>query len=206
MESPLVYYRGYTRSYLDGTSQDAQTTLDQLSDSIDESFKDVDILLIDGVGYPAVGSICGTSNSDVCGALRASSLVLCPTGVGHAVDTYDMCSSYLLHKGVGVLGCVVNNVEREGFYAIDQGENIFFECVCVCKRLIVHAVFPSFLPSFLPPIRSLQLCLTYSNLIAPLPVIPSQSQSSGKVRRRGPEKHGPQALGCTSQVCSTSGY
>eukprot|EP00520_Triparma_pacifica_P015906 CAMPEP_0118632164 /NCGR_PEP_ID=MMETSP0785-20121206/294_1 /TAXON_ID=91992 /ORGANISM="Bolidomonas pacifica, Strain CCMP 1866" /LENGTH=362 /DNA_ID=CAMNT_0006522907 /DNA_START=240 /DNA_END=1328 /DNA_ORIENTATION=+ len=114
--SPVVYYKGYTRSYLKGQTSTRSETHDLIASTIDANFSSVDVLVIDGVGYPAVGSITDTSNASVCRTLRSPAIVVTPTGVGNAVDTYDYCRCYMLFNGCDVLGGVVNGVAREGFY------------------------------------------------------------------------------------------
>jgi dethiobiotin synthetase len=114
--SPLVYFKGFTRSYLDGFTGPSTLSHSSIHSSISSSFSSCKYLVIDGVGYPAVGSITGTSNAAVAKTLHAPAVVVTPTGVGNAVDTYDYCASYMRYNGSSVLGCVVNGVAREGFY------------------------------------------------------------------------------------------
>ncbi|GMH50932.1 hypothetical protein TrRE_jg10303, partial [Triparma retinervis] len=114
--SPVVYFKGFTRSYLNGETGPSSDSHSSISSAISSAFRSVKYLIIDGVGYPAVGSITGTSNASVASTLRAPAIVVSPTGVGNAVDTYDYCRSYMLFNGAAVLGGVVNGVEREGFY------------------------------------------------------------------------------------------
>lgn len=82
-------------------------------------FNHCDILLLDGVGYPSVGSITGVSNAKIASICNANVLIVTPTGVGHAVDSYDLNASYFKYNGVNVLGGVINLCERTGFYSVD---------------------------------------------------------------------------------------
>jgi len=50
------------------------------------------IVLIDGVGYPSVGSICNLSNASIAKALSAPVLLIGKSGVGDAVDSYNLNS------------------------------------------------------------------------------------------------------------------
>ena len=49
-------------------------------------------MYVSGVGYPAVGSICGISNADAAKALHASVLLVGKSGVGDAVDSFNLNS------------------------------------------------------------------------------------------------------------------
>ena len=60
---PIVYYKGFTREYLAGNVESLETMLNNVSKRVDELCVGKKIVIIDGVGYPAVGSICGTCNA-----------------------------------------------------------------------------------------------------------------------------------------------
>ena len=63
-------------------------------ESVEEIEQGKKIVLIDGVGYPAVGSICGISNADAAKALNASVLLIGKSGVGDAVDSFNLNCRY----------------------------------------------------------------------------------------------------------------
>jgi hypothetical protein len=62
---PIVYYRGFTRAYLSGETESSQELLSKVSEAVDELAVGKSVIVIDGVGFPAVGSICGTDNASV---------------------------------------------------------------------------------------------------------------------------------------------
>lgn len=76
--------------------------------------------MVDGVGYPAVGSICGVSNADVAATLDAPVLLVGKSGVGDAVDSYNLNSSFFEMRGVRVLGGVFNRLSTGGFYSLER--------------------------------------------------------------------------------------
>jgi hypothetical protein len=45
------------------------------------------VVVVDGVGFPAVGSIVGMSNAVLA---RAPVVLVCPRGVGNAVDSFNL--------------------------------------------------------------------------------------------------------------------
>lgn len=91
------------------------------------------LVLIDGVGYPAVGSICGVSNADLAGALRSGLddddnpvpvLLVGRPGVGDAVDSFNLNASFFRARGLRVLGAVFNRLPVEGFYSLEHCKEV----------------------------------------------------------------------------------
>ena len=62
---PLVYYRGFTRAFLAGDTPPSDDLLEMCARAVDRIARGKKIVLVDGVGFPAVGSICGTDNATV---------------------------------------------------------------------------------------------------------------------------------------------
>merc|ERR1712232_1520634 len=115
MGAPLVFYSGFTRSFLDGEQSTSAQLCERISTRIDELAKGRRVIIVDGVGFPAVGSIVGVDNADVARAARAPVLLVCKSGVGAAIDYFSLNSSYFVAKGVPVLGAVFNFGALEGF-------------------------------------------------------------------------------------------
>jgi dethiobiotin synthetase len=87
---PVVFYKGFTRAYLDGSTDTSSALLHQVMDAVNEAKQSRKFVLVDGVGYPSVGSICGVSNADVARAIEAPVLLIGKPGVGNAVDSYNL--------------------------------------------------------------------------------------------------------------------
>ncbi|CAK0855904.1 unnamed protein product [Prorocentrum cordatum] len=133
-KAPMIFYQGFTRSFLVGEQGTSAQWLAKISASIDALAEgrrvvisgglawpgsvrwsvDVPPIIVDGVGFPAVGSIVGVDNADVAKAARAPVLLVCKCGVGAAIDSFSLTSSYFLAKGVPVLGAVFNLGDTEG--------------------------------------------------------------------------------------------
>jgi len=79
--------------------------------------------LIDGVGYPAVGSITGTSNGEVASACGASVLLVGGKGVGDAVDTFNLNATYFSSRSVPVIGAIFNRLPSSGYYSLENCKN-----------------------------------------------------------------------------------
>ncbi|CAE7654684.1 bioD [Symbiodinium pilosum] len=119
-QAPLVFYSGFTRSFLAGEQGTSAQWLQKIEARIAELSAGKRVVIVDGVGFPAVGSIVGVDNADVARASRAPVLLVCKSGVGSAVDSFSLNSSYFLAKSVPVLGAVFNLGDTEGFYSSDK--------------------------------------------------------------------------------------
>lgn len=118
--APLVFFSGFTRSFLAGEQGTSESWLDKIAARVDSLSKGRRVVIVDGVGFPAVGSIVGVDNADVAKAARAPVLMICKSGVGAAVDSFSLTSSYFLAKGVPVLGGIFNLGDIEGFNSWDK--------------------------------------------------------------------------------------
>jgi len=117
---PVVFYKGFTRAFLRGEAGTSEELLAQIENSVASLEKGKKIILIDGVGYPAVGSICGISNADIAAYLCSPVLIVGRPGVGDAVDSFNLHRTFFLAKDVPVLGAVFNRLLNEGYYSIEN--------------------------------------------------------------------------------------
>ena len=79
--SPVIIPRGYTKKYIDGEiNHDDQ--LQQINTSYGEVSKASDVVLIEGTGHCAVGSIVNANNAQVASMLGASMLLIANGGLG----------------------------------------------------------------------------------------------------------------------------
>jgi hypothetical protein len=132
---PLVYYRGFTRAYLAGQTESSEQLLERCRDAVDrlsirgyadgsDNNRDKPrIVIVDGVGFPAVGSICGTDNPRVAQAARCDGVILVGgSGVGAAVDGFNLNATYFEKYGVPVLGGIFNKLDPhpDAFYSLEN--------------------------------------------------------------------------------------
>jgi len=79
--SPVIIPRGYTKKYIDG-----KISFDDQVKEIDSAFSEVDkasdVVLIEGTGHCAVGSIVNVNNAKVANLLGASMLLIANGGLG----------------------------------------------------------------------------------------------------------------------------
>jgi dethiobiotin synthetase len=132
---PVVYYRGFTRAFLAGETESSEELLKKVEDAVDTLAEYKDVVIVDGVGFPAVGSICGTDNASV--ALASSYpessssgdvtkrkplgvLLVGGPGVGSAVDAFNLNATYFERVDVPVMGAIFNKLSLDGFYSLEN--------------------------------------------------------------------------------------
>ncbi len=133
---PIVYYKGFTRAFLDGETDDTKTLLHNAKLAVDKLAMNKRIIIIDGVGYPAVGSICGTDNVSVakaCGyeiklsdgkreIIPPAVLIVGKRGVGDAIDSYNLNATYFKAQNVKVMGAIFNRLpnDKNHYYSLEN--------------------------------------------------------------------------------------
>lgn len=128
---PLVYYRGFTRAFLAGETDSTEQLLEAVGRAVDRVARGKRVVLVDGVGFPAVGSICGTDNASVLkacsyptrmdGQRQTMGVVLVGgSGVGGAVDAFNLNATYFSQAHVPVMGAIFNKLALDGFYSLDN--------------------------------------------------------------------------------------
>lgn len=127
---PVVFYKGFTRAYLMGETESAEELLAHAARAVDHIGRGKRFVLVDGVGYPSVGSICNISNGHVAQALRCPVLLIGKSGVGDAVDSYNMNATYFESFSVTVLGGIFNQIDKTGYYSVEnckEAVSLYFE-------------------------------------------------------------------------------
>ena len=117
---PVVFYKGFTRAFLAGETASSQELVSEAVRAVMNMKKRRKFVLVDGVGYPAVGSICGISNAHIAAALNAPVLIIGKSGVGDAVDSHNLNSTFFEHHNVSVLGALFNKMATSGYYDIEN--------------------------------------------------------------------------------------
>lgn len=117
---PLVFYRGMTRGFLDkpDAAELSEAFVADCAAAVDRISQGKRLTLIDGVGYPSVGSIVGCSSADMAVACRAPVLIVGKSGVGDAIDSFNLCARFFEARRVPVLGVVFNKLPPKGFYGL----------------------------------------------------------------------------------------
>lgn len=161
---PLVFYRGHTRHLLDEQLNASNSTNDanvdgihntaapagsnqlvlQCAAAVERISRGKRVTLIDGVGYPSVGSIVGCSSADIAVACRAPVLLVGKAGVGDAIDSFNLCACFFEARRVPVLGAIFNKLSPSGFYGIRMcGEYVRKYMRAARPRQRVYGLLPA---------------------------------------------------------------
>ena len=147
---PIVFKKGYTSSVISGEHGTRSDRLQAIKAEIERVSQGKRLVLIDGVGYVAVGSVCSIDNVDVAQLMNAFTLLIVRSGVGDAIDTTNLLLSYYEAKsaqyfGDKLLGIIYNFKERNKGHPIEE-----------CKQMVAkyfNANRPSLkLLGWIPPL------------------------------------------------------
>lgn len=112
--SPVMIPPGYTKLYLDG-----KITNDTQSQQILEAHRFVKdksrIVLCEGTGHCAVGSIVGAGNAEVASWLGADMVLVANGGLGSAFDELELNRSLCERHNVPVAGVIINKVQVDKY-------------------------------------------------------------------------------------------
>ncbi|CAH0518043.1 unnamed protein product [Peronospora belbahrii] len=127
---PILFYKGFTREFLKGETETSMELLEKAKQKVEQVGRRKKVVVVDGVGYPAVGAICGVSNAQIAKKIEAPVVLVGTKGVGDAVDLFSLNATYFESHGVKVLGGIFNRLPHEGYYSLENcKENVtaYFE-------------------------------------------------------------------------------
>jgi BioD-like phosphotransacetylase family protein len=110
--SPVLIPPGYTRNYLDGKIrlEDQEALVHQAYQEISATSQ---IILCEGTGHCAVGSIVHASNAQVASWLGAKMILVANGGLGNTFDELELNKVLCDKEGVDICGVIVNKVHPE---------------------------------------------------------------------------------------------
>ncbi len=108
--SPVHIPRGFTKSYIAG---EVVEDLGARITTAQATFRDHDVLLVEGTGHAGVGAVIGLSNAVVAASLGAPAIIISEGGVGRPIDEIVLNASLFTRHGVAVAGAIVNKVDVE---------------------------------------------------------------------------------------------
>ena len=79
-----------------------------------------DLLVVEGMGHVAMGSVLKLSAADVSRIIGAKTLLMSGGGIGRAIDDISLCATFLIARGADMLGTVVNKVWPEKFDRVKE--------------------------------------------------------------------------------------
>eukprot|EP00560_Eucampia_antarctica_P008542 CAMPEP_0197824654 /NCGR_PEP_ID=MMETSP1437-20131217/1879_1 /TAXON_ID=49252 ORGANISM="Eucampia antarctica, Strain CCMP1452" /NCGR_SAMPLE_ID=MMETSP1437 /ASSEMBLY_ACC=CAM_ASM_001096 /LENGTH=453 /DNA_ID=CAMNT_0043424373 /DNA_START=235 /DNA_END=1596 /DNA_ORIENTATION=- len=112
--SPVIIPPGYTRDYIDGKIC-RNTQLETIKNAYDQIANENEVVLCEGTGHCAVGSIVGASNAKVANMLGADMILIANGGLGSCFDELELNRALCQEHNVKVKGVIVNKVLPEKY-------------------------------------------------------------------------------------------
>eukprot|EP00547_Thalassionema_nitzschioides_P005687 CAMPEP_0194217770 /NCGR_PEP_ID=MMETSP0156-20130528/22241_1 /TAXON_ID=33649 /ORGANISM="Thalassionema nitzschioides, Strain L26-B" /LENGTH=434 /DNA_ID=CAMNT_0038946903 /DNA_START=118 /DNA_END=1422 /DNA_ORIENTATION=- len=112
--SPVLIPSGYTKDYIDG-----KITLQSQKELIENAYSCISqrssVVLCEGTGHSAVGSIVGAGNAEVASWVGADMVLVANGGLGSTFDELELNRVFCEHHNVSIAGVVVNKVKVEKY-------------------------------------------------------------------------------------------
>jgi uncharacterized protein len=115
--SPVHIPRGFTKAYIAG---EVVEDLGARIATAHATFRDREILLIEGTGHTGVGAVIGLSNAAVAASVGAPAIIISEGGVGRPIDEIVLNAALFAKHGVPVAGAIVNKVDVEAQQGIEK--------------------------------------------------------------------------------------
>lgn len=106
----LVFKPGFTRDFIDGLTPSSDELLTGVLQTIATIGANKKIVLIDGIGSPAVGGVVGISNIDIAALLPCRIIFVGKPGIGAAIDDTVLCVSFIQGKHKQNIGLIYNQI------------------------------------------------------------------------------------------------
>lgn len=112
--SPVLIPKGYTKDYIDGKiSFDGQVKA--IMNAVNTISEQNEVVLCEGTGHCAVGSIVGASNAKVASLIGADMVLVANGGLGSCFDQLELNRVLCEYHGVKVAGVIINKVLPEKY-------------------------------------------------------------------------------------------
>jgi dethiobiotin synthetase len=109
----LVFSKGFTRDFIAGLTRNSAELKQDILASINDIAQHKAIVIIDGIGHPAVGSVIGVSNVDIALALECSVIYIAHSGIGKTIDSTVLNITFMQSKGINKIGVIFNQLSDE---------------------------------------------------------------------------------------------
>jgi dethiobiotin synthetase len=111
----LVFRKGFSRDFIDGLTKPSDELKADVLTSILGIGKNKELVIIDGVGDPSVGSVVGVSNVDVALSLSCRVVFVGKPGIGAALDNTVLCVAFMQNKGLTNIGIIYNKIPLSAY-------------------------------------------------------------------------------------------
>lgn len=112
--SPVLIPNGYTKDYIDGKISN-QDQLDKIQNAVRQVASRNEVILCEGTGHCAVGSIVGASNAKIASMIGASMVLVANGGFGSCFDELELNRVLCEHHNVNLAGVIINKVIPEKY-------------------------------------------------------------------------------------------
>ena len=116
--SPVAVEKGFTERFILSPNKA------KLSRRIRESFKrvscDKELMVIEGTGHAAVGSVFDHSNASVAKFLGARVILVSSGGIGRPIDEIILNQALFKREGIKLLGVIINKVLPDKFQKVNK--------------------------------------------------------------------------------------
>lgn len=112
--SPVIIPSGYTKRYVDGEIT-ISSQIDDILGAMDHVTQRSDVVLCEGTGHCAVGSIVGINNAKIASLIGADMVLVANGGLGSAFDELELNRVLCQHYNVRIAGVIINKVRPDKF-------------------------------------------------------------------------------------------
>ena len=112
--SPVIIPQGYTKQYVDGEIsydkqlQDVEGAMQHVTDASD-------VVMCEGTGHCAVGSIVNVNNAKIASVIGADMILIANGGLGSAFDELELNRILCQHYNVRIAGVIINKVRSDKY-------------------------------------------------------------------------------------------
>ncbi len=106
----LVFTKDFTRDFIAGLTRNSDELKQEILNDVYAIAQQKTFVIIDGIGYPAVGSIIGVSNVDIAMALDSNVIYIAHPGIGKAIDSTVLNVTFMQNKGMNNIGIIFNQL------------------------------------------------------------------------------------------------
>lgn len=110
--SPVIIPEGYTRKFVDGEIS-LKSQIEDVETAMERVTAASDVVLLEGTGHCAVGSIVGLNNAKVASLVGADMVLVCNGGLGSAFDELELNRILCQHYNVRIAGVILNKVRPD---------------------------------------------------------------------------------------------
>jgi BioD-like phosphotransacetylase family protein len=116
--SPIAVEKGFTEKYI--LKPDKTKLTEQIKKSFSRLSRDKQLMVIEGTGHAAVGSVFDHSNAFVAKTLDSKVILTSSGGIGRPIDEIMLNKSLFEKEGVELIGVIINKVLPSKFPKVNK--------------------------------------------------------------------------------------